>query len=56
MKDAGKEWGDWLKLMHYFEHELAEEEITSTTYESMTNCLMTFKPWIEIKFEGKEVT
>ena len=46
-------WGDWLKLMNYFEHELTEGEITDKTYEVMTDALMTFKPWIEIKPEKK---
>ena len=35
----------WLKLMHYFEHELLEGEITNDTYEAMTEALMTFKAW-----------
>lgn len=34
---------DWLALMNYFEHELNEEEITQTTYQSMVDRLMTFK-------------
>ena len=36
--------GDWLKLMHYFEHELAEGEITNETYEVMTDALCRFRP------------
>lgn len=35
---------DWLKLMHYFLHELTEDEITENTFESMMDALMTFKP------------
>ncbi len=49
---ADKNWRDWLKLMAYFDHELTEGEITQDTYHVMTECLGTFKPWIEIFFEG----
>jgi len=34
----------WLKLMHYFELELSEGEITEATYEIMVDALMSFKP------------
>jgi len=37
-------YNEWLKLMHYFEHEYSEEEITEQTYNSMTNALMALKP------------
>ena len=46
-------WGNWLKLMHYFEHELYENEITDGTFKEMTDALMSFKPWVEIREEGK---
>ena len=39
------QYNEWLKLMHYFEHELDEEEITLATYESMVDALMAVKPW-----------
>ena len=39
------QFNDWLKLMHYFEHELKEEEITVATYEDMVDALMSVKPW-----------
>ena len=51
MDKAKREWHDWTYLMFYFQHELEEGEISSTTYESMTNFLMTFKPYIEIEYE-----
>lgn len=35
---------DWLKLFHYFQHEVEEDEITEKTFDSMINALMTFKP------------
>ena len=41
------QYNDWLKLMHYFEHELNEEEITVATYENMVDALMSVKPWLE---------
>lgn len=44
-------WNSLLKLMHYFEHELSEEEITPKTYEEMTDCLMTLKPWVTVTKE-----
>jgi hypothetical protein len=47
-------WGNWLKLLYYFDHELSEEEITPATYNEMTNALMTFKPWISITLEEKK--
>ena len=37
-------YSDWLKIMHYFEHELSEGEITEATFESMVDALMTFRP------------
>ena len=43
------QFNHWLKLMHYFEHELHEEEITTTTYETMVDALMAVKPWLEEK-------
>ncbi len=49
--NAGREWGDWLQLLFYFEHELNEGEITIATHETMTRCLDTFKPCIEIEYE-----
>ena len=51
-EQAEQKWNDWLTLMNHFEHELQEDEITNTTYEVMTKCLMTFKPWVEIEFEN----
>ena len=36
--------GEWLKLMYYFDHELAEEEITVKTWEEMTNALSALRP------------
>ncbi len=38
------QFNDWLKLMFYFEHELAENEITQNTYEQMVDALMSIKP------------
>jgi len=32
--------------MHYFEHELNEEEITQATYENMVDALMAVKPYL----------
>lgn len=40
-------YSDWSKLMHYFEHELCEGEITQATYECMVDALMSVKPWQE---------
>ena len=37
-------YNEWLKLSHYFQHELNEEEITEATYESMMDALMSVKP------------
>jgi len=37
----------WLQLMHYFEHERLEGEITDATCEYMTDALMLIKPIIE---------
>ena len=37
-------FNDWLKLMNYFEHELAEGEITNATYEIMTGALLSLRP------------
>lgn len=34
----------WLKLAHYFDHELSEGEITNTTWESMTDALSSLRP------------
>ncbi len=35
---------DWLKLYHYFEHELNEGEITNETWATMTDSLVSLKP------------
>jgi hypothetical protein len=35
---------DWLRLMHYFDHELAEREITEETHRQMIDALMSLKP------------
>lgn len=35
---------DWLKLFHYFEHELEEDEITQKTWESLTDALSSLSP------------
>jgi len=43
------QYNDWLRLMHYFEHELSEDEITQATFESMVDALMSVKPWPEDK-------
>jgi len=43
----------WLKLMNYFEHARCEGDITDITYDEMTNALMSFKPNVIIKPEGK---
>ena len=51
-EQAEKRWSDWLTLMNHFDHEVAEQEITDTTYGVMVKCLMTFKPRVEIEFEG----
>lgn len=40
---------DWLKLMHYFEHELVEGEITQATWDSMTDALSSLRPGEEVK-------
>ena len=45
------QYNDWLKLMHYFRHELDEEEITLATYESMVDALMSVKPLLEARDE-----
>lgn len=37
-------YSDWLMLMHYFKHELDEGEISETTFESLADALMTFRP------------
>ena len=37
-------YNHWLQLMHYFQHERDEDEITDATYESMVGCLMLIKP------------
>lgn len=34
----------WKKLVHYFDHELSEEEITEATYMAMMDALMSVKP------------
>ena len=51
-EQAERKWNDWITLMNHFEHEFQEDEITNTTYEVMTKCLMSFKPRVEIEFEG----
>ncbi len=38
-------YNEWLKLMHYFEHERNEGEITDATYEFMVDALMSLKPY-----------
>jgi len=35
---------EWLRLVHYIDHEYREEEITQSTYESMIDALMYIKP------------
>ena len=40
-------YNDWLKLMHYFEHEVLEGEITELTFNEMTDALMSVKPWLK---------
>ena len=39
-------YNEWLKLMHYFELEYTEGEVTEETYETMMNSLMALKPYI----------
>uniref|UniRef100_A0A6M3KYW7 Uncharacterized protein n=1 Tax=viral metagenome TaxID=1070528 RepID=A0A6M3KYW7_9ZZZZ len=51
-RDVGENFPDvvfnqWLKLMHYFDHEFSEDEISEKTYEEMVDALMSLKPWIE---------
>ena len=46
LKFPDVQYNDWLKLMHYFEHELNEEEITQATYENMVDALMAVKPYL----------
>jgi hypothetical protein len=36
-------WNDWLALVNYFEHEYEEGEISETTFQHMTDRLMSFK-------------
>jgi len=43
------QYNHWLKLLFYFEHEYAEEEITQTTHEQMVDALMSVKPYLEEK-------
>jgi len=40
-------YSNWLKLKHYFEHELTEGEITDKTYLDMADCLEYFKPEVK---------
>ena len=35
---------DWLKVLHYFEVEYLQGDITQETYEAMTDALLTVKP------------
>ena len=37
------QYNAWLRLMHYFEHEYSEEEISQSTYELMVDSLMLIK-------------
>ena len=48
------QYNDWLKLMHYFQHEVSEEEITNSTYEEMVDCLMSIKPTLVQSEQIKE--
>ncbi len=38
-------YNDWLKVMHYLEHELLEGEITENTHNSLVSAMMSVKPW-----------
>ena len=42
-------FNEWLKLYHYFEHELLEGEITNETYEAMSDALMAIKSYLPEK-------
>ena len=48
------QYNDWLKLIHYFHHELTEGEITEATYEGMIDALMAVKPWHEEEKRAKK--
>ena len=39
-----QDYADWLKLLHYFEFELAQDDITEKTFETLVDALMTLKP------------
>ncbi len=48
---AEEAWRNWQQLFSYFCHERDEDEITETTFETMTNCLLIFKPNVNIEWE-----
>jgi len=37
---------EWLSLMFYFQHEWDEDEITKSTFEKMTDALLTLKNYL----------
>ena len=37
-------FNNWLRLVYYFDHELAEGEITEDTHNQMIDCLVSVKP------------
>jgi hypothetical protein len=49
--ELSHKWDKWLMLMHYFRHQLEEDEITEATYKSMSEALCMFKPNIIISQE-----
>ena len=48
-------WNDWLALVNYFEHEFEEGEISETTFNHMTDRLMSFKEFAMDEYDKRIV-